>query len=211
METKGQLFVVSSPSGTGKTTLCNAALNSLEWLKISTSYTTRKPRGDERNGVEYYFVEDDEFDRMIRDDEFVEWAEVHGNRYGTSEKKLRTLLENSRGVLFDIDVQGAANLRKRFPEAVLIFILPPSMTELSRRLRERKTDDPVEIQRRLRGALDEIERAKHYDYRVVNDDLDDAIRQMLAILTGQQEKAENLQEDIDRLSKEYHRLFSESP
>ncbi len=210
MGTRGRLFVVSSPSGTGKTTLCNAALKTLDWLKISTSYTTRKPRGDERDGVEYFFVDDSEFDRMIRDEEFVEWAKVHGHRYGTSRKKLDELLQNSRGVLFDIDVQGAANLKKSFPEAELIFILPPSMAELSRRLRERKTDDPAEIQRRLRGALDEIEKAARYDYRIVNDDLDTSIEELLAILTGNPPKSSNLQEDIARLSSEYHRLFSES-
>lgn len=178
----GMLFVISSPSGAGKTTLARMVADSQK-LVFSVSYTTRAPRPGERDGVDYKFVTDDEFSRMVERQEFAEWAVVHGSRYGTAVHAVNRALEDGTDYLFDIDWQGGQQIRRQWPtESVLVFILPPSMAELERRLRRRATDSPEAIQRRLAIAKRELEHYGDYDYLVVNDNLDRAHQQLNAIV-----------------------------
>jgi len=178
---RGILMVVSSPSGAGKTTLAHL-LAQTERLEFSVSYTTRAPRAGERDGVDYKFVTEDEFSRMIQRGEFAEWAVVHGGRYGTAVHTVNRALDEGKDYLFDIDWQGGAQLRKQWPEeSVLVFILPPSMAELERRLRRRATDSPEAISRRLDMATKELEHFAQYDYLVVNDNLETALKELSSI------------------------------
>jgi guanylate kinase len=183
---RGLPVVLSAASGTGKTTLCHRLLAADPRLALSISYTTRAPRGQERNGVDYHFVDDATFDAMVARNAFVEWANVHGKRYGTSAEKTRELLDAGIDVLFDIDVQGGEQLQRRFPETVLIFLFPPSMEVLASRLRDRQTDSAQEIERRLHAARQEIERGGgSYSYVVVNDDLQRAESDLAAIVRAE--------------------------
>src|SRR3954447_2620070 len=178
---RGILLVVSSPSGAGKTTLAHLLAQN-ERLEFSVSYTTRAPRPGEREGVDYKFVTEDEFSRMIERGEFAEWANVHGNRYGTAVHTVSRALEDGKDYLFDIDYQGGAQIRRQWPdESVLVFILPPSMAELERRLRRRATDSPEAIDRRLAMATRELEHFGEYDYLVVNDNLETALKELSSI------------------------------
>jgi guanylate kinase len=178
----GMLFVISSPSGAGKTTLARMVADSQK-LVFSVSYTTRAPRQGERDSVDYKFVTDDEFSRMVEKNEFAEWATVHGNRYGTAIHAVNRAIEDGTDYLFDIDWQGGQQIRQQWPsQSVLVFILPPSMAELERRLRRRATDSPEAIQRRLAMAKRELEHYDAYDYLVVNDNLDRAHQQLNAIV-----------------------------
>jgi guanylate kinase len=179
---RGILLVISSPSGAGKTTLARMVADSQK-LVFSVSYTTRPPRPGERDGVDYKFVTDDEFSRMIEHQEFAEWAVVHGNRYGTAIHTVNRALEDGTDYLFDVDWQGGQQIRRQWPgESVLVFILPPSIAELERRLRRRATDAPEAIQRRLATARRELEHFGEYDFLVVNDNLDRAHQQLDAIV-----------------------------
>ena len=178
---KGTLYIISAPSGAGKTTLCKRVLNSMEDVVFSVSHTTRKPRDGELDGVHYHFVSVAEFMAMIDMGEFFEWAEVHGNFYGTSVASVKSELEYGRDVILDIDVQGASQIKKIFPDAITIFVMPPSMEELEARLRNRGTDDKEVIQRRLVNARSEINRITEYDYTVINDDLEKASLELASL------------------------------
>jgi guanylate kinase len=178
---RGILLVISSPSGAGKTTLARA-LAQTEKLEFSVSYTTRAPRTGERDGVDYKFVTDEEFSEMIEREEFAEWAVVHGQRYGTAVHTVNRALEDGKDYLFDIDYQGGAQIRKQWPsESVLCFILPPSMAELERRLRRRATDSHEAIERRLAMARGELEHFDEYDYLIVNDNFETALKELTSI------------------------------
>jgi guanylate kinase len=178
---RGILMVISSPSGAGKTTLARALAQN-EKLEFSVSYTTRAPRSGERDGVDYKFVTDEEFSQMIDRQEFAEWAVVHGKRYGTAVHTVNRALEDGKDYLFDIDYQGGAQIRRQWPaESVLVFILPPSMAELERRLRRRATESHEAIERRLAMARAELEHFAEYDYLVVNDNFETALRQLTSI------------------------------
>jgi guanylate kinase len=173
------LLILSAPSGTGKTTLARRLVAAHPGAVFSVSYTTRPPRPHEQQGVDYHFVSEKQFQRMIKDGAFVEWAEVHGNHYGTP----RSVIEQAKGlVVFDIDVQGGQNIKRRHPAAVRVLILPPSLEELERRLRARSTDDEATVRRRLDAAQREIARAADYEHRVVNDDLERAYADLEAIV-----------------------------
>lgn len=178
---KGTLYIISAPSGAGKTTLCKRVLDAIDDVVFSVSHTTRKPRNGELDGVHYHFVSVAEFMAMIDMGEFMEWAEVHGNFYGTSVASVKSELEYGRDVILDIDVQGASQIKKMFPDAVSIFVMPPSMEELESRLRNRGTDDEEVIQRRLANARSEIKRVTEYDYTVINDDLEEASVELTAL------------------------------
>lgn len=180
----GLPIVISAASGTGKTSLCLRLLDTLSHVTRSISYTTRRPRGTEGHGRDYYFVDDEEFDRMIRDDELIEWAEVFGRRYGTSFSTVQEQIDQGLDVLLDIDVQGGQQIRKRMPNALLIFLLPPSMDELRRRLNNRATDSPDAIERRLNEARSEIAQCDVYDYLIVNDDFEKAASDLRALVTA---------------------------
>ena len=180
---RGVPVVLSAASGTGKTTLANLLLDADHKLALSISTTTRAPRGEERDGVDYDFVNDDRFDEMIARDAFIEWAEVHGHRYGSSAEATERELRAGRNLLFDIDVQGGNQLKARFPDACLIFILPPTMKVLEDRLRGRGTDADEVISQRLAAAQQEIASGLDtYDYVITNDTLDRAIADLLAIV-----------------------------
>ena len=179
---RGLLLVVSSPSGAGKTTLCKRLRDEFPRIGFSVSYTTRKPRSVETDGVEYHFVSLERFQEMAANDEFAEYAMVHGNMYGTAAKQVSTALDEGRDLLFDIDFQGGRQLRNRFPEeVVLVFILPPSLRELERRLRRRATDADEVIAQRLKVARSELRHYAEYDYLIVNDDFDQAYDALRAV------------------------------
>ena len=182
---RGTLFVVSAPSGAGKTTLCREARLVIPDLAYSVSATTRAPRPGEVNGVDFRFVSEREFRSMLEHNELAEWATVHANLYGTPAAPLEAALKNGRDVLLDIDTQGAAQLRQRYREAVLIFIVAPSMAELEQRLRERGADAERDIARRLARAREEIKLWRTYDYLIINRDVKEAMDQLLAVIQAE--------------------------
>jgi guanylate kinase len=182
---RGTLFVVSAPSGAGKTTLCREMRLRLHDLAYSVSVTTRAPRPGEIRGSDFHFVSPSEFQAMLGRGELAEWATVHTNLYGTPAAPLEAALRGGRDVLLDIDTQGAAQLRARYPEAVLIFIVAPSMGELEQRLRERRSDGEHEIARRLERARDEVTLWRRYDYLIVNRDVKEAMEQLEAIIQAE--------------------------
>ncbi len=175
---RGRLVVVSAPSGTGKSTVCRALVERRDDVAVSISYTTRPPRGDERNGREYHFVDDATFDAMIAAGAFLEWAPVHGRRYGTARADVEALRARGCDVLFDIDVQGGQQIKRAEPEARLVFILPPSMDELVRRLTGRGTETPAQVAARLRTAVWELEQGADYDCWLVNDSVEKAVAEL---------------------------------
>ncbi len=182
---RGTLFVVSAPSGAGKTTLCREARLVIPDLAYSVSATTRAPRAGEVQGVDFRFVSEKDFRAMLDGGELAEWATVHGNLYGTPARPLEAALAAGRDVLLDIDTQGAAQLRARYAEAVLVFIVAPSMAELEQRLRERGAESENDIARRLTRAREEITLWRTYDYLIVNRDVKEAMDQLLAVIQAE--------------------------
>jgi guanylate kinase len=197
----GLLLVLSAPSGAGKTTLAQRLLKEVPNGLFSISYTTRKRRGQETEGVDYHFVDVQTFQKKIENADFLEWAEVHGHFYG-SPQAVVTEVSKSRGVaVFDIDVQGGQAIKKKHPDAVLVFVLPPSLEELERRLRERKTDSEDTIQSRMLAARSEIERGvQNYDYLIVNDDLERAFQEFKSVVVA--ERCRRGRVDLSRLKLE---------
>jgi len=179
----GTLFVLSAPSGTGKTTICNQLCHLVPDLVFSVSTTTRPPRTGERPGVDYHFVSIAEFERKIEDGLWAEWARVHDNYYGTSAEFLDAALAKRQTVLLDIDVQGAYQIRKRYPDCVTVFIMPPSMEALQSRLEARRTDDAATIAKRLANARAEIAQSDLYHHIIVNDDLQTAVDEMVTLIS----------------------------
>ncbi len=184
----GNLYVVAAPSGAGKSSLVKALLELDSHLAVSVSHTTRKPRGQERNGREYWFVGKDEFQAMIDRGDFFEWAEVHGNRYGTSRGAIEARMLAGEDVVLEIDWQGALQIKQLFPYAVLIFILPPSWEELRQRLTRRGEDAPEVIEQRMVNARTEVDQAKHFDFIVVNALFDTALFDLKSIVHAQRLK-----------------------
>ncbi len=182
---KGKTFIISGPSGVGKSTVLRALLEQQEALYFSVSATTRAPREGEVDGVHYHFIDPATFHGMIEQDEFLEYAEYVGNFYGTPKKYVDEAMESGRDVILDIEIQGAQQVCAKRPETVRIFIAPPSWAELERRLTDRGTDSPEKIQKRLLRAKVELQTAGSYDYFVVNDSVDNAVRELRAILCAE--------------------------
>lgn len=182
---RGMLIVVSAPSGAGKTSLCREIRKVIANLGYSISHTTRSPRAGEVDGHDFHFVPEAEFRLMIDRGEFAEWARVHGNLYGTAARSLEAALERGEDIMLDIDTQGARKLRIRYPHGVFVFVVAPSMKDLERRLRERQSDAPQEIARRMARAVDEITAWREYDYLIVNRHLDEAVRQLQCLIEAE--------------------------
>ena len=181
----GLLYVVTAPSGAGKTSLINALLADDRALTLSVSYTTRSPRPGEQNGREYHFVDLPRFEAMLERGEFLESAEVHGHRYGTSQKVIDEVRARGRDLVLEIDWQGAEQVRRLYPESIGIFILPPSMAELERRLRARAQDSDEVIRRRLKNAEDEMTHAAEFKYAIINNNFDDARQDLRAVVRAE--------------------------
>ena len=177
----GHLFILSGPSGAGKSTLCRAVRARFPDLLYSISYTTRRPRPGEQNGVDYYFIANDEFEKNIARGQWAEWAEVHGNYYGTSADLLDRGLNGGQDILLDIDVQGTHQILKRYPAGITIFIMPPSLDTLRYRLETRGTDSPEDIAVRLSNAQKEMAQKDLYRHVIVNDQLADAVAELIGI------------------------------
>ncbi len=177
----GNLYIVAAPSGAGKTTLVRRLLAEDSAIRLSISYTTRTPRTGEENGREYHFVDVATFKKMIAQGDFLEWAEVHGNFYGTSKSWISSEMAAGRDVLLEIDWQGAQQVRQHFPQAIGVFILPPSLEVLAQRLRGRGTDAEEVIARRLAAAGEEMRHVGEFDYVIINDDLEQALADLLAV------------------------------
>lgn len=195
----GKLLVVSAPSGTGKSTVCAELRRRHADIGVSVSHTTRPPRGAERDGVEYYFVSEQFFERMVAAGEFLEWANVFGKRYGSSRAEVERLLLAGKDVLFDIDVQGGRQVKRARPDALLVFLLPPSLEELQRRLRGRGTESEEQIRLRLKTAAEELRAGRDYDVHVVNDELERAIADVDRVRLGlplERPRRDDLIEDL---------------
>lgn len=192
MKREGVLYVISAPSGAGKTTLCKEIIDIFPNLRHSVSYTTRTPRQGEVHGRDYFFVGQEEFSRMVAAGEFAESAEVHGNFYGTSLATLNECRSQGIDLILDIDCQGARQLKGRFEGGVYIFVLPPSIEELRRRLDNRSSDTQEVIERRIHNAAGEIKEARWYDYIIVNDNFKEAVEQLKSVLIAEQCRASRL-------------------
>ena len=178
----GFLFIISAPSGAGKSTLCRAVLDRFADLQYSISYTTRPPRNGEQNGVDYHFIDKDEFEEGIAHNRWAEWAKVHGNYYGTAAEFIERGIADRRDILLDIDVQGAHRILKRYPDGITIFIMPPSLDTLQDRLEARGTDSPEGIAVRLRNAQREMAQKSLYRHVIINDRLADAVAELIGLL-----------------------------
>lgn len=197
------VFIISAPSGSGKSTLVARLLASDPTLRFSVSYTTRRPRGNEKPGESYVYIASDEFQRRVEDGEFLEHAEVFGNFYGTHREVLEQAQAEGKDLILDIDVKGARQLKERILEAVTIFILPPSRDILEQRLRSRSEDSEVVIQRRLREAADELRNYKQYDYVLVNHQVEDSTVTLSAIVRAERIRRSRMEEQIRPILKSF--------
>jgi guanylate kinase len=185
MNPSGMLIVFSAPSGSGKTTLLFEILKNHPEFHFSVSVTTRAPRSDEQNGVNYHFLSEEEFEALIRNDELLEWNEVYENKYGTLKRTVKEVLQKGKSIILDTDTVGAFNIRKYFPDAVLVFIIPPSPVVLYERLKNRHTESHEAMEKRLKAVPKEIARMTEYDYIVINDDFMRALSQVNAIIEAE--------------------------
>lgn len=204
MSERGTVFIVSAPSGSGKSTLVTTLLERIPNLAFSISYTTRKPRGAEVNGKEYFFVDEAEFKRMIAEDQFIEYAKVFDHYYGTARAYLERALVEGKDLILDIDTDGAAQVKNRLPEAVSIFIMPPSYQALKARLENRRQDSPETIQKRLDWASQkEIYRYRSYDYIVVNEELSQSFDLMRSIILAERCRKSRMDHRVQSIIKSF--------
>lgn len=200
---RGILFVVSSPSGGGKGTLISRVLKSVPGVSYSVSYTTRAPRSGEVDGVDYFFVTSSRFEELVAAEEFLEWARVHGNLYGTSRAQVVREIEDRHDIILEVDVQGAASVRKLLGDSVSIFIVPPSFEVLRQRLVTRGTDSPLELELRLRNAPVELRQYLSFDYVIVNDDLERASAQLAAVVYAERARRKRQEEEVRRVAETF--------
>jgi len=200
---RGVLFVVSSPSGGGKGTLIKRVLSTVPNLGYSVSYTTRPPRNGEVNGREYFFVTTDQFEAMIAAEEFLEWAHVHGKLYGTSRQQVSQEISQGRDIILEVDVQGAASVRQLLPDAVTIFILPPSLETLRKRLLARGTDSEEELELRLRNAPNELRNYKDFDFVIINENVERATNQLRAVINAERVRPSHQEDSIQTIIKNF--------
>jgi guanylate kinase len=198
---KGLLIVLSGPSGAGKGTICKALLSRHPEIALSVSCTTRLPRSNEREGVNYFFKSENEFKRLIRQDEFLEYACVYSNYYGTPKSFVAAKLEEGDDVLLEIDVQGALKTKRIFPEGVFIFLVPPSMEELERRIRGRATESEEQILERLGKAKSEMAQVERYDYVIVNDHVERVVAEIESIIEAEKLKVKRAKKDFENLRR----------
>jgi len=203
---RGSLFVISAPSGSGKTTLVKRLLRRTSELEFSISYTTRAVRGQEQDGFDYHFISEGEFERRIANDEFLEWARVHGNYYGTSRKATDSIRDAGRDVLLDVDVQGAEQVTTKEPDAISLFVLPPSYEVLEQRLRGRKLDSDEVIRQRLIGARREVGHINRYDYVIINDSLERASHELECIVRAARIRPHLLKERLAPIVRSFEEL-----
>lgn len=199
MKREGLILILSAPSGAGKTSLCRELFKTFPDMKESVSYTTRAPREGEVEGEAYHFVTHEVFAGMVEEDAFAEWAEVHGNKYGTALRTLEEARKNGVDLVLDIDCQGALRLKEQFDGGVYVFVMPPSMEELRRRLEGRSTDAQEVIERRIARAADEIREARWYDYIIFNDKFEVACQELAAIVIAQRRKTFRMMEKVGKL------------
>lgn len=199
MKREGLILILSAPSGAGKTSLCRELFKTFPDIKESISYTTREPRTGEVDGEAYHFVSQEEFERMVDEEAFAEWALVHGNMYGTALKTLEEARNNGINLVLDIDCQGALKLKEQFEGGVFVFIVPPSMDELRRRLENRSSDSQDVIERRIARAADEIRESRWYDYIIINDDFEVAAGELASIVVAQRRKTFRMLEQVGKL------------
>lgn len=212
---RADLFVIAAPSAAGKTTLIKSlyatAPSDAPPPEFSVSHTTRSPRPGEVDGVNYHFVDEPEFGRMVEAGEFLEWAEVHGRRYGTARAEVEQRLARGTDVLLDIDVQGVANVRKAFPECCAILVLPPSYAELERRIAARGHDKPEDIARRLSVSLWEIERYELFDYVIINADIERACSELSGVITTRRARLERREERVRAIIEDFRSALDTDP
>jgi guanylate kinase len=190
---RGNLFIVSAPSGAGKTSLCQKLTSVIPNIRHSVSYTTRPPRRGEVNDRDYTFVSEDEFLKMVKKNEFAEWARVHGHLYGTSRKRLEKIRQSGNDVILDIDTQGAKEMRRHYDDGVYLFILPPSMEALRERLEKRMSNSREEIDLRMKRARAEIKDYKAYDYVIVNNDFSEALTELKAVVLAESKRTKRIE------------------
>ena len=203
LDRKGLLLVVSGPSGAGKGTICKALLNKNDEIKLSVSATTRKPRNGEVHGVNYFFIEKEEFTKMIENGEFLEYAQIYDNFYGTPKSAIIECLEKGQDVILEIEMQGAKQIKEVYPEGVFIFVLPPSLEELKSRIVGRGTETQEEIEKRFSCAFEEINQIVNYDYFIVNEDIEKSVSDVEAIICAEKNKVTRYKNNIiDKFKEE---------
>jgi guanylate kinase len=203
---KGNLFIITSPSGGGKGTLIREVLRSVPKVGYSVSFTTRRQRVGEEHGKHYYFVSRAEFEKKVAEGEFLEWANVHGNLYGTSRAQVASELNLGRDIILEIDVQGAESVKKITPEAIGVFILPPSFEVLRERLKARRTESPDDLQMRLRNSKTEVGRWKEFDYVIINDEINRATLDLQAVFLAERLRRGRQSENIEKIIKTFENL-----
>jgi len=197
------VFIISAPSGSGKSTLVHRLMNTVQNLTFSISYTTRSPRAVETPGIDYNFIPRAEFEARLEKSEFLEYAEVFGNYYGTHRSTFEQAAHQGHDLVLDIDVQGARQLKVAIPEAISIFVLPPSRAELEQRLRARSQDSEEVIQRRLKGAAEEVRNYKQYDYVLINREIEESSARLASIVRAERQRTARMEEEVGRILESF--------